>query len=115
MYCSNGYGASFDHQQHDNNHESLLTNNGDYYFEMHANAGYQYQNSHGTTFMDNFNADCHRDQRKSNTFYPFSSRDDWELASWLYNSGISMAEIDRFLSLALVSVYTMNLFSVFFG
>jgi hypothetical protein len=53
--------------------------------------------------MDRFDADQHAELRKANIFYPFASRQDWEVASWLLRSDISMAAIDDFLSLELVS------------
>lgn len=73
--------------------------------EFHPNSIHQYKVLGGQTFMDGFDADTHAEERRSNTFYPFASRGDWELASWLYNSGLSMAEIDKFLSLEFVSFF----------
>jgi hypothetical protein len=52
--------------------------------------------------MDNFDADTHARYRQENVFYPFASRQDWELALFLLSSGMSMARIDQFLSLELV-------------
>jgi hypothetical protein len=57
----------------------------------------------GVTFMDLFDQDQHSEKRKINLFYPFASKQDWEVASWLSKSGLSMAAIDNFLSLELVS------------
>ncbi|KAI6039430.1 hypothetical protein EDC04DRAFT_2526922, partial [Pisolithus marmoratus] len=37
-----------------------------------------------------------------NIYYPFASRGDWELGSWLLHSGLSMGVINTFLSLHLV-------------
>ncbi|KAG2060015.1 hypothetical protein BDR06DRAFT_842001, partial [Suillus hirtellus] len=34
--------------------------------------------------------------------YPFSCKQDWEIASWLLHSGLSMGKIDSFLSLKMV-------------
>ena len=56
----------------------------------------------GTTFMDQFFADQYADFRQENLYYPFASRIDWQLASWLLRSRLSMAAIDDFLSLELV-------------
>jgi hypothetical protein len=57
----------------------------------------------GTTFMDDFDADIHAGERQKNIFYPFASRDEWQIASYLLRSGLSMSAIDDFLSLELVS------------
>ncbi|KAI6026101.1 hypothetical protein BKA83DRAFT_4050307 [Pisolithus microcarpus] len=56
----------------------------------------------GLTFMDKFFADEYSELRKENIFYPFASREDWQIASWLLRSHLSMAAIDSFLSLELV-------------
>jgi hypothetical protein len=53
--------------------------------------------------MDLFDADQFADQRKTNLYYPFASHEDWEFASFLLRSSLSMAEIDELLSLDLVS------------
>lgn len=70
------------------------------YVETYIGAGAQYDK--GTTFMDGFNNDAFSDKHKTNTFYPFASRMDWEMGSWLFNSGLSLTAIDKFLSLELV-------------
>ncbi|KIK28762.1 hypothetical protein PISMIDRAFT_90649 [Pisolithus microcarpus 441] len=56
----------------------------------------------GLTFMDKFFADKYGELCKENIFYPFTSREDWQIASWLLHSHLSMAAIDSFLSLELV-------------
>jgi hypothetical protein len=64
----------------------------------------------GTTFMDAFDKDRFSEarkgnigeQRESNVYYPFASKQDWELASWLLRSRLSMPAIDVFLSIELV-------------
>ena len=58
----------------------------------------------GTTFMDEFDRDQFVGERINNLYYPFASRNEWELASFLLNSDLSMASIDSFLSLNLVRV-----------
>ena len=55
------------------------------------------------TFMDQFFSDKHSELCKENLFYPFTSQEDWQVASWLLRSRLSMAAIDSFLSLDLVS------------
>lgn len=61
----------------------------------------------GKTFMDDFFSDKHRSLHKDNLFYPFASQEDWQLGSWLLQSGVSMAGIDNFLKLDLVSIYNI--------
>ena len=56
----------------------------------------------GTTFADQFSNDPHATHRTENLYYPFASSADWQLASWLLRSRLSMAAIDEFLSLHLV-------------
>ncbi|KAI5982093.1 hypothetical protein EDD15DRAFT_2403257 [Pisolithus albus] len=56
----------------------------------------------GTTFMDRFFDDQYVTLRRQNLYYPFASAGDWQLASWLLRSRLSMAAIDDFLSLQLV-------------
>lgn len=53
--------------------------------------------------MDVFHADTRKEQRKDNTYYPFASRMEWDLASFLLRSKLSMVDIDTFLNLDLVS------------
>ena len=56
----------------------------------------------GFTFMNQFDADPFSALRKTNFYYPFTSWQDWELGSWLLQSGLSLVAIDKFLSLELV-------------
>lgn len=56
----------------------------------------------GRTFVDKFHADEFNNHRTSNIYYPFAFRGDWEMASWLLRSRLSMNAIDSFLSLDLV-------------
>lgn len=64
---------------------------------------------HGSTFMDQFFSDEYGELRKENLYYPFASQQDWQLASWLLRSRLSMAAIDSFLSLQLVSDFNWHL------
>lgn len=57
----------------------------------------------GETFMDQFDKDRSAEQQRTNIFYPFESKEDWELASRLLCSSLSMAYMDEFFSLQLVS------------
>lgn len=58
----------------------------------------------GSTFMSQFDLDEHSDKRRDNLYYPFASRADWQLASFLLSSEMSMKRIDKFLSLDLVCI-----------
>ena len=58
--------------------------------------------SGGTTFMGQFFGDKYSRFQQENIYYPFASDTDWQLASWLLRSRLSMAAIDTFLSLELV-------------
>ena len=57
----------------------------------------------GETFMDRCDKDKFTEKRKGNIYYPFALRDEWELASFLLRSRLSMAAVDCFLKLELVS------------
>jgi hypothetical protein len=58
----------------------------------------------GQTFMSEFGRDQHAAERVENPYYPFASKGEWELAAYLLRSNLSMASIDSFLSLKLVSL-----------
>ena len=58
----------------------------------------------GPTFMENFDSDRFSEERAVNPYYPFASRSDWEMGAWLLRSGLSMAAINEFLSLEIVSL-----------
>jgi hypothetical protein len=72
------------------------------YVEIYPGASDTY--GKGSTFMDAFNSDKYAGHRHQNLYYPFQTRSEWELASWLLRSGLSMRAIDDFLSLELVSL-----------
>ena len=59
----------------------------------------------GRTFMRDFFSDKYGSLHRQNLFYPFASQVDWQLGSWLLRSGLSMAAIDGFLSLDLISIH----------
>jgi hypothetical protein len=69
--------------------------------KKHPTSGSVY--GRGETFMDQCDKDTFAERRKGNLFYPFASRDEWELASFLLRSRLSMTAVDRFLKLKLVS------------
>jgi hypothetical protein len=56
----------------------------------------------GTSFMTQFDHDRFANERTVNLYYPFASREEWELASSLLCSSLSMHAINEFLSLDLV-------------
>ncbi|KAJ3963290.1 hypothetical protein EV361DRAFT_769805, partial [Lentinula raphanica] len=53
----------------------------------------------GRTALDEFNDDRFAEQRKTNLYYPFTSRKEWQLANWLLTSSLTMAEMDGFFKL----------------
>ncbi|KAN0088369.1 hypothetical protein V8E55_005426 [Tylopilus felleus] len=57
---------------------------------------------HGSTFMDQFFFDKYGELCKENLYYLFTSQQDWQPASWLLHSHLSMAAINSFLSLQLI-------------
>jgi len=57
----------------------------------------------GATFMDTFDTDPYASEHINNLYYLFASKDEWELASFLLCSDLSMASIAELLSLTLVS------------
>lgn len=58
----------------------------------------------GSKFMDAFDEDRFAEiRRNENLYYPFADRPEWELAEFLVTSSLSMAAINCFLSLSLVS------------
>ncbi|KAG1741214.1 hypothetical protein EDD22DRAFT_744744, partial [Suillus occidentalis] len=53
-------------------------------------------------FLDVFDADEFAEYRKDNLFYPFASKEEWEVADFLLCSSLSMAAIDEFLKLRMI-------------
>ena len=70
-------------------------------FEKYMGAAQSYGS--GNTFMDKFDSDEYVSARIQNLYYPFDSKDKWELASFLLLSNLSQLSINKLLSLALVS------------
>ncbi|KAF9643859.1 hypothetical protein BDM02DRAFT_3132132 [Thelephora ganbajun] len=58
---------------------------------------------HGDGYMGMFYNDTHANERTSNLYFPFQSKGEWEIASFLSCLGLSMKRIDEFLSLSLIS------------
>jgi hypothetical protein len=67
----------------------------------------------GSTFMDNFDKDTYAYERVYNLYYPFASRNEWELASFLLRSNLSMALVNKFLSLNLVSLRILSILVIY--
>ena len=74
-----------------------------FFKETHPTASTVY--GRGQTFMDIFEKDEYSTEREQQLYYPFASKDEWELASFLLRSHLSMASIDKFLKLKLVSIF----------
>ncbi|KAG1842142.1 hypothetical protein F4604DRAFT_1939014 [Suillus subluteus] len=69
--------------------------------EVYEGAGTCYARD-GVTFLDLFDADEYAECRKENLFYPFASREEWEVADFLLCSPLSMAAINQFLELPMI-------------
>ena len=57
------------------------------------------------TFMDRFHNNQYSEFRSSNVYYLFAGKDEWELASFLLSSGLSMSKINEFLRLKMVTPF----------
>ncbi|KAG1851431.1 hypothetical protein DFJ58DRAFT_728872 [Suillus subalutaceus] len=57
---------------------------------------------HGYMFLSLFESDENSVHRKTNLYYPFSSRREWQVAAWLLHSGLSMEKINSFLALEMI-------------
>ncbi|KAG2109909.1 uncharacterized protein F5147DRAFT_575484 [Suillus discolor] len=56
----------------------------------------------GYTFLSLFDADENSIYHKTNLYYPFSGRREWQLAAWLLRSGLSMEKMNSFLALEMI-------------
>lgn len=65
-------------------------------------------------FMEVFDSDVHADMRKENIYYPFASKGEWEIASFLERCGLSMNWIDELLCLSKVCIdlHTRKIFLI---
>ena len=109
---ANRHPASNDQTNDSNNYETtgdredtddLSTATTARYEDTHPNASSVLGSGPG--FMDRFDTDPHAEKRVGNIYYPFLSKEEWNLASWLLCSGLSMRAIDDFLALPIVSLY----------
>lgn len=57
----------------------------------------------GKSFIDAFRSDRFANERVNNLYYPFASKSEWEIGSFLLRSNLSMSAIDEFLCLDRVS------------
>jgi hypothetical protein len=57
----------------------------------------------GKTYMDLFDDGEYAENREMNLYYSFASLPEWELASFLLKSGLSMVVTDEFLKLQMVA------------
>lgn len=53
--------------------------------------------------MDNFRKDQYVEERRANLYYPWASRQAWDVTLWLLCSGLSMAAVSSLLLLEIVS------------
>jgi hypothetical protein len=79
----------------------------DYSIHPFPNASQDFRG--GNTFLDQFDADVYAPRRSSNVHYPFADLRDWEMAQWLTLSGLSMHEVDKFLSIRLVCLLLLQI------
>ncbi|KAG1846143.1 hypothetical protein C8R48DRAFT_779637 [Suillus tomentosus] len=62
----------------------------------------------GYTFLSLFDSDENSTYCKTNLYYPFSCRKEWQVASWLLRSGLSMGKIDSFLALEMIKDLSLS-------
>ncbi|KAI5988015.1 hypothetical protein EDD15DRAFT_2199192 [Pisolithus albus] len=56
----------------------------------------------GKSFMDTFHEDQYSSERRSNLYFPFASQQEWQFASWLLHSRLSLTAIDSLLALGIL-------------
>lgn len=79
----------------DNQHPSIP------FVETFPGAGKGYGKARNT--LDDIDVhDMYPEERKECVFYPFKSEEDFEMAAWLLETGISMARINAFLKIPMV-------------
>ena len=101
-----GRTPSTHHREAESSYESTYNNQAtdhssiERFEDFHPNVPLIFGSSSG--FVDLLNTDPHAEKRRENLYYPFSSKAEWGLASWLLCSGLSMRAIDDFLGLPIV-------------
>lgn len=63
----------------------------------------------GTNLLQKMDKDQFAEERQENIYFPFASRMEWDLASWLSTGGLSQKEVDSFLKLDYVSFLLLDL------
>lgn len=58
----------------------------------------------GHNLLETMDLDQHADNRKTNLFYPFADKMDWEVARFIHDTSLTQQQIDRFLKLDYVRV-----------
>ncbi len=80
----------------------------DNFTKKHTAAGNPFGDGH--TILDNIRKnDTFASERKENIYYPFASRLDWEVASWLSRLNVSMELTNEFFDLEFVSSISITL------
>lgn len=77
-----------------------------YIVEEHPTGSWTF--GRGSTLMDQFRNDEFAHLRQELPYYPFASRDEWELASFLLRSDLSMSVLDEFFKLSLVMLQFLS-------
>jgi hypothetical protein len=70
--------------------------------EQYEDAGTCYSQD-DLMFLDLFDMDEYAAYRKDNLFYPFASKEEWEITDFLLHSPLSMAATNEFLAFPIVS------------
>ncbi|TFK70651.1 hypothetical protein BDN72DRAFT_896229 [Pluteus cervinus] len=71
-----------------------------FHIKKHPGAGTA--SSSDQNFMNRFDDDWFAEERKHNIYYPFASKEEWDVAFFLVRSRLSSAFIDEFLALPLI-------------
>lgn len=61
----------------------------------------------GKNLLEVIQCDTYAECRRDNIHYPFRSREEWQLAEWLTNSPLTQAQIDSFLKLEEVCIFSL--------
>jgi hypothetical protein len=59
----------------------------------------------GKTFMDAFRDDQYANERRQNLYFPFASHKEWQFASWLLHSRLTLTAINSLLALDIVRAF----------
>lgn len=100
---------NFDHSEGEMDVETETAPQSSCVDEFPGAAVIHYEQDSQMPFLKRFDQDRFSQERRSNLYYPFASRADWELGLWLTRSGLSIAAINSLLSLDLVSPMTLQI------